>query len=160
MLSNRKINELLKLKIEFYNTHDINLAESLSPITKKLEVKESTKKLAELIEKSQLENIPQPAIEHTKPHQPIENNESVIYDTELENTLKNTKNNTGFFETNEGRERGWICNGYPVIILGGTEVEVNENTYKKTPGIQKVLLDLTHKTAKSMKDKDKVVTKN
>ena len=60
-----------------------------------------------MIAKTQLENIiPQPAIEHTQPHQPIENNEGVIYDTELENTLKIMKNNTGFFKTNEVRERG------------------------------------------------------
>ena len=48
--------------------------------------KETTQKLGEVIKKSQPENnIPQPAIEHT-PHQPIEINEGVIYDTELENT--------------------------------------------------------------------------
>ena len=51
----------------FKQTHDIKLAESLSPITKKVhEVKENTQKLGEVIEKSPPENnIPQPAIEHT-----------------------------------------------------------------------------------------------
>ena len=140
-------------------TDDINLAESLSPITKKLEeVNESTKKLGEVIEKSQPENhIPQPSIEHTTPYQPIEYNEWVIYDTELENTLKNMKNNTGFFKTNEDRERGGIWNGYRIKILGGTEVEINDNKYNITPGLQKVLVDTSYKTAKSMNDMDKVV---
>ena len=56
------------------------------------EVNEITKKLGELIENSQAENnIPQPAIEYTPLRQPIENNEGVIYDVELENTLMNMK---------------------------------------------------------------------
>ena len=45
------------------------------------------------------------------------------------------KNNTRFFETIEDRERGWICNGYPNKILGGTEVEINDNKNNITPGI-------------------------
>ena len=78
------------------HTHDIKLAENLSHVTKKLEeVNETTRKLEEVIEKTQTENkTPQPSIEHTPPHQPKENNEGVIYDTELENTLKNMRNNT------------------------------------------------------------------
>ena len=51
----------------------------------------------------------------------------MIYDTELENTLKNMKNNTGFFKTIEDQEHGWMWNGYPVEILGGTEVQINDN---------------------------------
>ena len=55
-------------------------------------------KKGEVIEKSQPENIlAQPAVEHTQPPQPIENNEGVIYDTELENILRIMKNNTRFF---------------------------------------------------------------
>ena len=50
----------------------------------------------------------------------------MIYDTELENTLKNMKNNTGFFHTFEDREHGWMWNGYPVKIIGETEVELND----------------------------------
>ena len=41
--------------------------------------------------------LPQSSIEHTTPHQPIENDEGVIYDTELEKTLKSMKNKTGFY---------------------------------------------------------------
>ena len=67
------------------------------------------------------------------------------------------KNNTGFLKTNDDRERGWVWNVYPIKILGGTEVEINDNKYNITPGIQKVLVDSTYKTAKSINDKDKVV---
>ena len=97
----QKNHRALKIKNRILKqTHDLKLAENLSLITKKLEVNESTKKLGEVIEKSQPENnIPQPAIEHTPPRQPVENNEGVIYDTELENTLKNMRDKTGFFKT-------------------------------------------------------------
>ena len=56
--------------------------------------------MGEVFEKSQPENnIPQPAIEHNPPHQPIENKEGVIYETEIENTLKNMNSITGLSKT-------------------------------------------------------------
>ena len=77
-------------------THDIKLAESLSPIAKKLDgVKETTQKIGDVIKESQQET-PQLAIENTPTHQPIENIEVVLYDVDLENTLKNMDNNSGF----------------------------------------------------------------
>ena len=33
--------------------------------------------------------------------------------------------NTGFFKTYYDRERGWIWNGHPVKMIGGTEVKIN-----------------------------------
>ena len=77
--------------------HDINLAESLTPLTKKIdEVKGTTEKIGDVIKDSQQE-LPQLAIENTPNHQPIENNEGVIYDVELENTLNKMEDNSGFF---------------------------------------------------------------
>ena len=71
-------------------THDIKLAESLSPITKKLNtINESTEKISEVIKESQPQT-PQPSIENTHTALPIENEQiqpGVIYDTSLENTL-------------------------------------------------------------------------
>ena len=63
------INKILK------QTHDVKLAESLSPITKKLdEVKETTQELGKVIEKSQpKDNTPQLSIENTPTLQPTEN---------------------------------------------------------------------------------------
>ena len=99
-------------------THDIKLAESLSPITQKLdEVNESTQNLGENFKKLKPET-PRLAIENTPTTQPIENNEEVAYDVELENTFNHMKDNTGFFKTYYDRERGWIWNGYPVKMLG------------------------------------------
>ena len=72
-------------------THGIKLAEIHSPTTKKLdEVNESTQKIREIVRGTQPET-PQLAIENTSTHQPIENNERVIYDVEPENTLKNMR---------------------------------------------------------------------
>ena len=61
-------------------------------------------KIGELIKKSEQETpqlaiantqtqpeTPQPAIENTLAPQPVENNEGVIYDVDLENTLNNMK---------------------------------------------------------------------
>ena len=80
-------------------TQDIELAESLSPNTKKLdEINKTTQELEEVINKSQ-PNTPQAAIENTHNALPIENEQiqpGVIFETSLENTLKNMKDNTGF----------------------------------------------------------------
>ena len=96
-------------------THDIKLAESLSPITKTLDVSnESTKQLGDVIKEN---NTPQLAIENTHSALPKETEQiqpGVIYDTSLENTLSKKKNNTGFFNIEE-RDNGecfWI--GFPV----------------------------------------------
>ena len=36
------------------------------------------------------------------------------------------KNKTGSFQTYEDQEHGWMWNGYPIKILGGTEVETKD----------------------------------
>ena len=91
----QKEQRALKIKNRILKqTHDIKLAESLSPITKRLdEVKESTH---------------QPAIENTLAPQPIKNNEVMIYDVELENTPKNMENIIGFFKTHHDPQPGWM----------------------------------------------------
>ena len=157
-LANQQRNQgALKLKNRILKqTHYIKLAESLGPITRKLdEGNESIKKIGEVTGKPQAEyNIHQPAIDHTQPHQPIENNEGVIYDTELENTMKIMKNNTGLLKTIEDQEPGWMWNGYPVEFLGGTEAQKNNKKFNITPGIQKVFVDSSYNTNKSMNDMD------
>ena len=60
-----------------------------------IEVKETTQQIGDVIKGSQPET-PQLAIESTPNHQPIENNEGVGYDVELENTLKNMTGNSRF----------------------------------------------------------------
>ena len=67
------------------------------------------------------------------------------------------KINTVSSQTYEDPEHGWMWNGYPIKILGGTEVEINDKKDKITPGFQKILVNTSYKTAKSMNDLDKVV---
>ena len=141
-------------------THDIKLAENLSPITKKLdEVKETTQKIGDGIEESQPET-PQLPIENTPNHQPRENNERVIYDVELENTLKNMTTNTAFFKTYYDRVRGWTGNGYTIKTIAGTEVEINDKNFNITPGIRKVLTDTPNIPLKELNDKDREIPIN
>ena len=84
----------------------------------------------------------------------------MIYDTELENTLKNMKNNTGSFQTYEDSEQGWMWKGVPVKRLAGTQVRINKKIFNITPGIQNVLVDSSYNTAKSLIDMDNVVFRN
>ena len=89
-------------------THDIKLAESLSPITKKLdEVKKTTENLGD-VNKESKPQTPHLVIENSQTQLPVENNEGVIYDVDLENTLKNMTTNPGFFKTYYDREHGWV----------------------------------------------------
>ena len=138
-------------------THDVKLAQSLSPILKKLdEVRETTQYLGDVIKKPQQET-PQLAIENIPTNQPIENNESVIYDVELEKTLSKMKDNTGFFKTHRDPQRGWLLNNYPIKMLRGTKVRINENKSDLTPGLQKVFTNQSYETVKSMNDIENLV---
>ena len=115
----QKEQRALKIKNRILKqTHDIKLAESLSPITKKLaEVNKSTRELGDVIKESH-PKTPQFAIGNT-PQPAIKNNEGVAYDVELENTLNKMKENTGFLK------RIMIVNmdGCGIIILLKCQVE-------------------------------------
>ena len=62
------------------------------------------------------------------------------------------ENNIEFFETHHDPQRGWMLDNYPTEILTGTEVKINFKENNITPGIQKLLVDSTYDTAKSMND--------
>ena len=144
----QKEQRALKIKNRILKqTHDVKLAESLSPITTKLD--ETSEKLSDVIKEStqNLGNVikdnknPHLAIENTPTtQQPIENNEGNIYDVELENTLNKMKDNTGFFKTQLKPLSGWILNNFSIGTPGGTEVEISGNKYVITPGFKKYLL--------------------
>ena len=117
-------------------THEKKLAESLSPITNKLD--ETTKKLGEVIKESQpktpqlaITNTQTPAIENTTTSQslPIENERiqpGVNYETSLENTFGNMKNNSGFFNIEENDDGKIFWNGFPVEKMGGNKLKLME----------------------------------
>ena len=133
----QKNERALKIKNRILKqTHDDKLAESLSPITKKLdEVKETTQKLGDVIKKSKpeapqlpIENTPtiHPGIENIPVHQPIEDNEGSVYDVKLENALNKMVDNKGLFKTYYDQQHGWMMNNIPIKSSGGTEVEIKK----------------------------------
>ena len=68
------------------------------------------------------------------------------------------KNNiTGFFKTYQHPQRGWMLNSYPIKMLSGSMVEINDKEYNITPAFQKVFTDTSYNTAKSMNDMEKLV---
>ena len=67
------------------------------------------------------------------------------------------KDNTGFFETYHDPQRGWTINIYPIKMLRGTKVEINQNKNNISPGIRNVLVDQSYDTAKSFTDLDKLI---
>ena len=156
----RKIqNKILK------QTHDIKLAESLSPITKKLD--ETSKKLDDTIKKStqNLENVinenitPKPAIENTPNIQPaIENTQTqpgVLYEVSLENTLTNMKEKEkGFFKIGEDIDGQRYWNNLPIEILGDSRIKIEGKNFNITPNLQNVFTDTTGKSLKKLTKKE------
>ena len=159
----QKTQRALKIKNGILKpTHDIKLAESLSPITKKLDtINESTKQLGEVIEKSQPENIiPQPAIEHTPAPQPIENNEGLIYDVELENRISNMKKQKRFFNIQERNNGDITWNGFPVEKIGGKKLKIDEDVYNTSDDLQSVFTITSNIPLKKSNDEDMEKYKN
>ena len=81
----------------------------------------------------------------------------MIYDVELENTSKKMKDNMGFFKTSHDPQRGWMLNNYPIRMVRGTKVEINDNEYNITSGLQKVFTNKSYDTANSMNEMEKVI---
>ena len=136
-------------------THDLKLAESLLPNTKKLGdvIKESKPETSQ----SAIDNTSQPAIENTQISLPIENERiqpGVVYDRSLENTLSNMKNFLGFFNIEETDNGDIFWNGVPVEKKEGNKAKINEKIYKITPGTQRVLADTSNIPLKNLIDKD------
>ena len=169
----QKEQRALKIKNRILKqTHDIKLAEYLSPITDKLDEDDTSKKLGEVIKEStqnlgnviKENNTPQPAIEITPqsaientPQPAIENIEGVIYDVDLENTLNNMKGNVGFFKKEERDNGDVFWNGFLVEKIGGNKIKINDNEYNITSGLQKVFTDKSYDTANLMSDTEKVI---
>ena len=154
-------------------THDKKLAESLSPLTKRLDLIENNKgeKIGDIIKKSESESEtlaiensqtqPEtPAIENTQtqPETPaIENIQiqpGVLYEASLENTLTNMKNKEkGFFKiTEENGQRFW--NGKPVNISGDSRIEIDGINFNVTPDLQNVFTDTTGKSLEKLNKKE------
>ena len=136
-------------------THDIKLAESLSPITK--ELKKSTKKISEVIKETNSEN---------------ENNQEIVpAETELEDESIQTNlralPNSSMFSDQMTKTLGRLMSsanslkiksssgatilGVPIHTLGGDRIQIKDNIYDLTPEIYKAL-SYTGYDGKTMKN--------
>ena len=156
-------------------THDIKLAESLSPITKKLDetseklgdaIKESTQNLGNVIKENNtpqlaIENTPQPVIEINQPQLPIENDQDdtqpgALYDTSLENTLTNMKDKEKrFFKIRVDKDGQRYWNGIPIQTPRDSIVEVKGKNFNITTNLQNVFTDTTGKSLKKLDKTEK-----
>ena len=171
MINLRKVAEQQKeqraLKIKnriLKQTHDIKLAESLSPITKKLD--ETTKKLGDVIKKTNSEN---------------ENNQEIVpveIESEDENIQSNLRAlpNSSMFSDQMTKTLGRLMSsanslkiistpsgasilGVPIITLGGDKLRIRGNDYELTPEIYKAL-SYTGYDGKSMKNENDILMLN
>ena len=129
-------------------THDVKLAESLSPITKKLdEVNKSTQEVGDKVKESKskidLEALP---------------NSSNFSNSmrEMIGSLMRSKNSLKI--TQDESHRANIL-GVPIQISGADTIKINENIYELTPEIYKALSD-TGYTGKDMKNEYDILMLN
>ena len=138
-------------------THGVKLAESLSPITKKLDevnkstqessspitkkldnINESTKQLGEIVKESNSENNVEIAITPS------------ILLQETFNSLSETHNSLNL---NQDKDGNMSILGVSIKSLGGDKIQVYDNIYEFTPEIHKALT-LSSYTGKSMKNEN------
>ena len=172
----QKNQRALKIKNRILKqTHDVKLAESLSPITEKLDetnknlsdvIKESTQNLGNVIKENKtpqlaIEDTTQPGIENNQLH--IENNQDnsqpgILYDVSLENTLTNMKDKQKrFFKIEEDENGQRLWNGIPVEISGDSRIEIKGKEFNITPNLQNVFTDTSGKSLKKL-DKMEIIT--
>ena len=146
------------------HTHDVKLAESLSPITK--ELKKSTKKISEVIKESNSEN------ENNQEIVPVENE---LEDENIQTNLRALPNSSMFSDQMKktlGRlmssanslkidttSSGATILGVPLTVLGGDRMEIKDIIYDLTPEIYKALSD-TGYTGETMKNESDILTMN
>ena len=158
----QKEQRALKIKKRILKqTHDIKLAESLSPVTKKVEESnKSTKKIGAVIKESNSEDknnqdiVPVPIEsdnsegDNTNPKiKPFPN--SSIFSDLMTTTLRKLISSLNSLKIKPDPSGATIL-GVPVYTLGGDKLRIRDNDYDLTPEIYKAL-SFTGYTGKSMK---------
>ena len=146
-------------------THDVKLAESLSPITKKVdEVRKSTKELGEIVKESNYENnqeiVP---VEIESEDENIQTNltalpNSSIFSDQMTKTLGRLMSSANSLKITSSPSGASIL-GVPVYTLGGDRIQIKGNIYDLTPEIYKALSD-TGYTGKNMKNEYDILMMN
>ena len=157
----QKEQRALKIKNRILKqTHDFKLAESLSPITEKLD--ETNKNLGDVIKES-TQNLGNVIKENNTPQLAIKNNQDdtqpgILYDVSLENTLTNMKGKQkGFFKIEEDQNGQIFWNGIPVEIAVDSRIKIKGRDFNITPNLQNVFKDTTGKFLKKL-DKTEIIT--
>ena len=141
----QKEQRALKIKNRILKqTHDIKLAESLSPITK--ELKKSTKKISEVIKESNSENENNQEIVPVEVESEDENIQtnlralpnSSIFSDQMTKTLGRLMSSANSLKINSTPSGATIL-GVPIITLGGDRIQIKDNIYDLTPEIYKAL---------------------
>ena len=161
----QKNQRTLKIKNRILKeTHDVKLAESLSPITK--ELKKSTKKISEVIKESNSENennqeiVP---VEIESEDENIQTNlralpNSSIFSDQMTKTLGRLMSSANSLKI-KSTPSGATILGVPIITLGGDKLRIQSNDYKLTPEIYKAL-SYTGYDGKTMKNENDILMLN
>ena len=150
--------------------HDVKLAKSLSPITKKLDkVNKFTKKLGDVIKKSNCENENNQEIvpveiesdnsegDNTKPNIRTLPNSSIFSDL-LTKTLGRLMCRANSLRIKSSRSGASIL-GVPLNTMGGDRIQMNDIIYDITREVHKALSSTTY-NGKTMKIENDILTMN
>ena len=143
----QKNERALKIKNRILKqTHDEKLAESLSPITKKLD------EVGEIIKKSQPSQNIKTILQNSESQTPAIDNTSTSQS--LRDTLSFMKNSKNFFKlVQDGKDVFW--NKAPIIPQGENRVSFKAIEFDIKPNIQNCFTN-TKLTTKNMDDEDKL----
>ena len=139
----QKNERALKIKNRILKqTHDIKLAESLSPRSKKLDtINESTQKISSIIKESdsKVDIKALPNISNSM--------------RQMLGSLMNSRNSLKINQDESGRAN---ILGIPIQISEGDTIKINENVYELTPEIYKALTYTTY-SGNNMKDENDIL---
>ena len=142
----QKEQRALKIKNRILKqTHDIKLAESLSPITKKLDtINDSTKQITDTIKESNSNDKIKSLLNSSKFSNSMR---------QMIGSLMNSRNSLKITQDELGRAN---ILGVPIQISEDDTMKINETVYELTPEIYKALTYTTY-TGNSMKDENDIL---
>ena len=162
----QKEQRALKVKNKILKqTHDIKLAESLSPITKNLDtINKSTKEIGEVFKSSNSENkqeiVP---VEIESEDENIQTNlralpNSSMFSDQMTKTLGRLMSSSTSLRIKPSPSGATIL-GLPIITLGGDRIQIKNNNYDLTPEIYKAL-SYTGYTGNTIKNENDILMMN
>ena len=161
----QKEQRALKIKNRILKqTHDIKLAESLSPITKKLdEVNKSTKKVGDILRESNSENENNQELVPVEIESEDENFQtnlralpnSSIFSDQMTKTLGRLMSSANSLKM-KSTPSGATILGVPINTLGGDRIQIKDNIYDWTTEIYKAL-SYTGYEGKNLKNENDIL---